>query len=173
MERGFLPFFDPERYSAHHALQTPGSIESVPPRGSVWVWMGMEGVDGSFDAIVFVGYHAREGQGAAIISHTFSGNESIKLNDQVVGETGFNAAIGGEFGVPVVFVSGDQTETAEATQLLGPLETAVVKQAIGYNSAITIHPEKSQEMIRAGVKRGVERRKELKPFKISHPQYSR
>ena len=131
--------------------------------------MMMEGIDGSFDAIVFVGYHAREGQGAAIISHTFSGNESIKLNDQVVGETGFNAAIGGEFGVPVVFVSGDQTETAEATQLLGPLETAVVKQAIGYNSAITIHPEKSQEMIRAGVKRGVERRKELKPFKISHP----
>ena len=90
--------------------------------------MMMEGIDGSFDAIVFVGYHAREGQGAAIISHTFSGNESIKLNDQVVGETGFNAAIGGEFGVPVVFVSGDQTEAAEATQLLGPLETAVVNR---------------------------------------------
>jgi len=131
--------------------------------------MMMHGIDRSFDAVVFVGYHASEGQPAAIISHTFSGAEEISLNGKKVPEAGFNAAIAGEFGVPVVFLSGDQTIAEEARQLLGPIETAVVKQAIGYNSAITIHPEESQRMIREGVKRGIERRKELKPFKLPHP----
>jgi D-amino peptidase len=86
-----------------------------------------------------------------------------------VPEAGFNAAIAGEFGVPVVFLSGDQTIAEEAKQLLGPIETAVVKHAIGYNSAVTIHPEESRRLIREGVKRGIERRKEIPPFKVAHP----
>ncbi len=131
--------------------------------------MMMQGIDNSYDAVVFVGYHASEGQPTAILSHTFSGTEEISLNGKAVPEAGFNAAIAGEFGVPVVFLSGDQTIAEEARQLLGPIETAVVKQAIGYNSAITIHPEESQRLIRAGVKHGIERRKELSPYKLTHP----
>ncbi len=81
--------------------------------------MMMQGIDRSFDAVVFVGYHAHEGQGTAIISHTFTGAEDISLNGKSVGEAGFNAAIAGEFGVPVVFVSGDQTIADEVRRLLG------------------------------------------------------
>jgi len=131
--------------------------------------MMMQGIDSSFDAVVFVGYHASEGAADAIISHTFSGSETVSLNGKPVPEAGFNAAIAGEFGVPVVFLSGDQTIAAEAKRLLGPIETAVVKQAIGYNSAITMHPEESQRLIREGVKRGLERRKEIPAFRLNHP----
>src|SRR5258708_38220708 len=49
----------------------------------------MQGIDKSFDAVVFVGYHASEGQPSAILSHTFSGREEIKLNGTVVPEAGF------------------------------------------------------------------------------------
>jgi D-amino peptidase len=131
--------------------------------------MMMQGIDSSFDAVVFVGYHASEGSADAILSHTFSGSEAISLNGKAVPEAGFNAAIAGEFGVPVVFLSGDQTIAEEAKRLLGPIETAVVKQAIGYTSAITMHPDLSQQLIRDGVKRGIQHRKDIQPFKLSHP----
>jgi len=104
--------------------------------------MMMQGIDSSFDAVVFVGYHAAEGEAAAILSHTFTGNEEVRLNGQAVPEAGFNAAIAGEFNVPVVFLSGDQSITATARKMFGPIETATVKEAIGYYSAISIHPKK-------------------------------
>lgn len=129
----------------------------------------MQGIDDSFGAVVFIGYHASEGQAAAIISHTFNGSTVVKLNGVEVPEAGVNAAIAGDFGVPVVFLSGDQTIGEEARRLLGPIETVAVKQATGYYSAIMIHPEEAQRLIRVGVKRGVERRGELKPYRLAHP----
>lgn len=131
----------------------------------------MQGLDETFDAVVFVGYHAGEGQADAVLAHTMSGLDvfEIKLNGIVVQEAGFNAAIAGEFGVPVVFLSGDQTICDDARNLLGALETAAVKEATGYYSAKMMHPEEAQRLIREGVRRGVERRDELSPFKMDHP----
>ena len=129
----------------------------------------MQGVDSTCDAAVFVGYHAREGAAEGVLAHTFTGAVVVKLNAVEVPEAGFNAAIAGDFGVPVVFVSGDQTIAEETSQLLGPIETAVVKKAIGFNAAEMMPPEESQRLIREGVKRGIERRAEIKPYKISHP----
>ena len=129
----------------------------------------MQGIDESFGAVVFVGYHAAEGQANAVLAHTFTGRMAVKLNGTTVPEAGFNAAIAGDFGVPVVFLSGDQTICEEAKRLLGPIETAAVKQAGGFYSATMMHPEAAQGLIRAGVKRGLERRKELKPYRLSRP----
>jgi D-amino peptidase len=131
----------------------------------------MSGIDGTFDAVVFLGYHAGEGEADAVLAHT---NKSatifeVRLNGMALPEAGFNAAIAGEFNVPVVFLSGDQTICEEARKLFGPIETAAVKQAIGFHAAIMMHPEESQRLIRAGVKHGVERRAELKAYKLAHP----
>jgi D-amino peptidase len=129
----------------------------------------MQGVDTTFDAVVFIGYHAREGRADAVLAHTFSGDEVVKLNGVEMSEAGYNAAIAGDFGVPVVFLSGDQTICSDAKELLGPIETAAVKQAIGFHSARMIPPREAQALIREGVKRGVGRRKDLKPFRVTHP----
>ncbi len=131
----------------------------------------MQGIDETFGAAVFVGYHASEGQADAVLAHTMSSSNvfEIKMNGTPVPEAGFNAAIAGEFGVPVVFVSGDQTICEQARQLFGPIETAAVKEATGFFSAKMMHPEEAQRLIREGVKRAVERRDEMKPFKPSHP----
>lgn len=129
----------------------------------------MQGVDSSFEAVVFIGYHAREGRADAVLAHTFSGDEVVKLNGIEMSEAGYNAAIAGDFGVPVVFLSGDQTICKDGRELLGPIETAPVKQAIGFHSARMIPPTKAQALIREGVKQGVERRKDLKPFRVAHP----
>jgi len=129
----------------------------------------MQGVDDSFGAVVFIGYHAAEGEANAVLSHTFTGRMTIKLNGTTVPEAGFNAAIAGDFGVPVVFLSGDQTICEDAKRLFGPIETAAVKQATGFYSATMMHPEEARGLIRAGVKRGVERRGGLKPYRQPHP----
>jgi len=129
----------------------------------------MQGVDDSFGAVVFVGYHAAEGVASAVLSHTFTGRMAVKLNGTTVPEAGFNAAIAGDFAVPVVFLSGDQTICEDARRLFGPIETATVKQATGFYSATMMHPEEAQGLIRSGVKRGVERRSELKPYRQPRP----
>lgn len=131
----------------------------------------MGGVDASFDAVAFVGFHAAEGQANATQAHTVSGGKifDLKLNGVSVPEAGFNAAIAAEFGVPVVFLAGDQTICDEARRMLGPLETAPVKQAAGVYSAAMLHPEEARRLIRAGIQRGIARRKELPVRKLDRP----
>lgn len=131
----------------------------------------MQGIDDTFDAVVFVGYHASEKQKNAILAHTEDGEKifEVKINGVPVPEAGFNAAIAGDFGVPVVFLSGDKATSDEAIRILGPIETVIVKTGSGFYSGTMLHPEESQRMIREGVKRGIDKRLNLKPYKVSHP----
>ncbi len=131
----------------------------------------MQGIDDTFDAVVFIGYHASEHQRNAILAHMEDGDKisEVRLNGVAVPEAGFNAAIAGDFGVPVVFLSGDSAASMEAIHLLGPIETAVVKSGSGFYSGTMLHPEEAQRMIREGVRRGVERRLQLKPYRLAHP----
>jgi D-amino peptidase len=131
----------------------------------------MQGIDKTFDAVVFVGYHASEQQYNAILAHMEDGDKisAVKLNGVAVPEAGFNAAIAGDLGVPVVFLSGDKAACEEVTHLLGLIETVIVKSGSGFYSGTMLHPEKVQRMIREGVKRGIERRLNLKPYRVVHP----
>jgi D-amino peptidase len=131
----------------------------------------MQGIDNTFDAVIFIGYHASAGQPSAVLAHTMSSRRvaEIQLNGRVASEALFNAAIAGEFGVPVVFLSGDQTICEEARREIGPIETAAVKQATGFYSATMLNLRDVRQQIFEGVKRAVARRAELKPLKLEHP----
>lgn len=132
--------------------------------------LGMvHGLDRTFAAVAFVGYHASEGQSPGILAHTFTGTMEVSLNGRKVPEGGFAGAVAGELGVPVVFVSGDQVIAHELKALFGDLEAAVVKEAIGLNAGVMLPPEVSRQMIRAGIKRGIERRASLRPWKLDGP----
>ena len=108
---------------------------------------------------MFVGYHARTGARQAILSHTWSGRRvaGVWLNGAEVGEIGLNAAVCGHFEVPVIMISGDQTACAEATELLGEVETAIVKRATSRMAAECLSPEVAQEVIHAAATRAVRR----------------
>lgn len=133
--------------------------------------MMMEGIDSSFAAVVFIGYHASTNSMTGVRAHTMSSATltSVELNGVVVPESGFNAAIAGRFGVPVVAISGDDVAVSEAQRLLGNLEGAVVKRAISFHAAQTMTPEAAQTLIREKVKAGVLRRAELKPYVVAAP----
>ena len=117
----------------------------------------IQGVDAA-DAALFIGYHARSGTQHAILDHTWSGSVAeVSLNSQPVGEIGWNAAVCGHFGVPVLMVSGDQNACAEAEALLGPVETAIVKRAKGRMAAECLPPEVAQQKIFDAARRAVQR----------------
>ena len=119
----------------------------------------MQGIDESVDAVFFVGYHARNGSQNAILDHTWSSRTvaNVWLNDLLTGEYGLNAALAGHFGVPVIMASGDQTACQQMSELLGDIETAIVKQAVGRFAAECLPPQVTQELIYTAAHRAVER----------------
>lgn len=93
----------------------------------------------SFDAAVFVGYHAMAKTPFAIHPHTIAGAVvgELRINGRPHGETGLNAAVLASLGIPTVMVTGDETTMAEATDFLGDsIQTVTVKKSTGYNAAI-------------------------------------
>jgi D-amino peptidase len=133
----------------------------------------MQGIDGSYDGVFFIGYHARASSENGILDHTWSTNFiNVWLNDILVGEYGLNAALAGFFGIPVVMISGDQTACKQARELLGNLEIAEVKYASGRHSALCLPPAESQALIRnASIKALENLRKGLapKPYLVQAP----
>ncbi len=131
----------------------------------------MEGIDSLFAAAVFIGYHASTTSPAGVRAHTFSSAylAAVQLNGIYMDEAGVNAAIAGEFGVPVVAISGDNVAVAEAQHIIGPIEGAVVKRAISFHAAATMTPQAAQVLIREKVKAGVARRTELRPYVMKPP----
>ncbi|MDQ3516342.1 MAG: M55 family metallopeptidase, partial [Gemmatimonadota bacterium] len=133
--------------------------------------MMMEGIDSSFNAAVFIGYHSATTNPRGVRAHTISSANlaAVELNGIAVGESGINAAIAGHFGVPVVAISGDDAAVLEAQQLIGPIEGAVVKRALSFHSANTLTPQAGQALIKQKVKAGLTRRASLRPYVIPGP----
>ncbi|MBK8006867.1 MAG: M55 family metallopeptidase [Gemmatimonadetes bacterium] len=131
----------------------------------------MQGIDSSFAAAVFIGYHAATTTPAGVRAHTFSSATlaSVSLNGTPIPEAVMGAAIAGYYGVPVVAISGDNIAVNEAQALIGPMEGAIVKQAISFHSALTMTPAAAQALIRARVQAGVARRQALKPYVLATP----
>ena len=132
--------------------------------------MMMEGIDSTFAAAVFIGYHSSTSNMRGVRAHTMSSATltGVALNGTQMPEGGVNAAIAGHFGVPVVAISGDDAAVAEVSGIVGgaPMEGAVVKRAISFHAAATMTPKAAQELIRAKVKTGVEKRAAIKPFTL-------
>jgi len=131
----------------------------------------MQGVDDSFAAVLFVGYHTSTNNPQGVRAHTMSSANlaDLRLNGVSVPEAGLNAAIAAHYRVPVAMISGDDAIVKEAQALLGPIEGAVVKWAYGFHSARTLTPEASCDRIREAAQKGVARARELKPWTVSAP----
>ncbi|MCR4395579.1 MAG: M55 family metallopeptidase [Candidatus Saccharicenans sp.] len=131
----------------------------------------MEGIDSSFDGVIFIGYHPKEGTPEANLSHTIWGTKfaEIKMNGKVVSEALFNAAVAGHFGVPVIMVCGDQNVVKEAQENFGSVETVMTKESLGFLSAKSAHPKVVQAEIRQKAEKAVRRIKEMKPYTVAKP----
>lgn len=140
-------------------------------RGSPRPLMMMEGIDSSFSAAMFIGYHSATTNARGVRAHTISSATfaAVRLNGQPMSESGINAAIAGHFGVPVVMVSGDEQAVGEVQAMLGSVEGAVVKRSISFHAAAVMTPEASQALIRAKAKAAVLRLREFRPLPSRGP----
>lgn len=151
-------------------------LDKLPPdvqvvRGFPRPLSMMQGIDDSFAAAVFIGYHASEMTTDAVRGHTFSSAKllGVSLNGTEVSEGTYNAAIAGHFGVPVVFASGDSKAVAQIKAAVPAIEGVVVKEPLGYHSAQTRMPARAQEMIRDGVRAALARRASIAPYTVASP----
>jgi D-amino peptidase len=131
----------------------------------------MQGLDETFAAAIFVGYHTSTTNPQGVRAHTMSSATfaDVRLNGVSMPEAGLNAALAGHFNVPVVMLSGDDAITKEAAALLPGLETATVKWAYGFHSARTLTPEAACDRVREAAKKAIGRVKDFKPYRVKEP----
>lgn len=116
----------------------------------------MAGIDETFDAAIFIGYHSGAGYNGSPLSHTMNrGNNYVKINGKKAAEFDMNAYIAAYYDVPVVFVSGDQELCDHAVKLVPAIRTAGVKYGIG-NATFNMSCEKACRLIKEGVKEGLQ-----------------
>jgi len=108
----------------------------------------MQGLDSSFDAVLFISYHGSVGAPAGL-SHTYNPRAVVeaRLNGTVTGEAGINALVAAHYGVPVVLVTGDGCACAETAALIPGVHVAVVKEHISRLAAHSLHPARACALI--------------------------
>jgi D-amino peptidase len=109
----------------------------------------MAGLDASFDAAMFIGYHPKDGS-EGILSHTIMGSviRDVVINGKSYGETGICAAMAGHYDVPVVMVSGDNMLKEEARDLMPDIPFVTTKHVLSGCAAKMLHPKRTEKMIR-------------------------
>ena len=109
----------------------------------------MQGLDESFDAVLFIGYHAAMPT-AGVLSHTYNPRAiaNVTINEQITGEAGLNALVAQHFGVPVAVITGDQHVLPEAAPFCPGIRGAQVKTSISRYAAHNLHPDEARELIR-------------------------
>ena len=129
----------------------------------------MEGIDETFGAAVFIGYHASAGTPNANLEHTWSGRVTdVKINGVSLPEAGLNALIAGHFNVPVVFISGDQAVCDQVKALFGEVGLVAVKKGIGA-ATLSLHPEVAAQQIKEGVEKALRNRGQYRPYRLTPP----
>lgn len=128
------------------------------------------GIDSSYDTMIMVGFHARSGVEGALLPHSYSRkNLNIRINGKVVGEIGMEAAVAGDFGVPLWLVTGDSAGMEEAKQIVEGVKTVSVKEALGEFEALCYTPAVTARNIYDATKEVVTVNPGVKPLQFSGP----
>ncbi len=128
-------------------------------------------LDESYDALFFVGQHAKAGTPEAPLAHTYSSKtvEYYKLNGIEMGEFGCRAVMAGTMDVPTVFIAGDDKAVAEAKALVPEIYGAAVKQGLALELAIHLAPQAAQALIRQVAAEATANIDRVPPLKMEPP----
>ncbi len=132
--------------------------------GSGTGWMPE--LDSSFDAMLLIGMHAMSGTPNANLQHT---KWVINKGEYYLSEATMAAALAGDYGVPTVFISGDNYVVQETREKIPGIKSAVVKKSLGVYMARSRCPGAVAEMIHANVTAGLQERSTIEPFAIPGP----
>jgi D-amino peptidase len=129
----------------------------------------VQGLDASFDGVIFIGYHARAGAENGFLAHTGAGVvKGLWLNGTEVGEGGLNTFFAGSIGVPVILASGDKTFSEEIKKIT-PTRTVITKEAIGLSAAKLLHPDVVNKELQTQTLAAIKDLKNAKPLSVKDP----
>jgi len=130
----------------------------------------VQGIDDTFDALILIGYHSMVGTENGVLSHTMTGCiKQLSINSRPIGEPELSALTAGHYGIPTVFVAGDQTVVNEMTWFVGEIPHAITKYGMGRETGRLNHPEVTREAITEGVFNALSDLSRFKPFQMELP----
>ena len=123
------------------------------------------------DAVVLLGYHSMAGTQCGILEHSWSSVkiQNVYINGEKVGELAMDAAAAGEYGKPVIMVSGDDKACAEAKALMPEVVCAEVKKGLNIYGAMLMPPRAAHELICKKSMEAVKNFNNCKPFSFDKP----
>lgn len=128
------------------------------------------GIDGSVDAIVCIGMHARA-YTDGFEAHTESFGVNYRVNGVDFSETHEEALSGARFGIPVIMVSGDNVLGEQLKPEFPQMQYAVVKIAKGHMVAVPFPPQEVAQRIETAAKQAMEKfvGGEFRPYYLPPP----
>ncbi|MBQ3015413.1 MAG: M55 family metallopeptidase [Clostridia bacterium] len=138
-------------------------VRGKPILGDKWRGVGGEG----FDGLYMVGLHTMQHTGALLAHSYLKEYDSIHLNSILIGEIGMEAALAGEHGIPLKFVSGDDLGCREAKEFIPGIVTYAVKESLGNDTAVCYPPRVTASGLTEAAKAAAEAN--IKPFTVSAP----
>lgn len=149
------------------ASQLPECVEVIRGWSGHYLCMA-DGVDESFDAAMFVGYHAAAGRNGNPLSHTESRRPCrVLLNGKTGSEFLLYSWACAMYGVPTVFLSGDRMLTEDSCGLHPGLHTVAVKDGFG-GMTRNLHPKAACDQIRRQAEASL--KQDLAKAKIALPE---
>lgn len=115
----------------------------------------MFGIDASFSAALYIGYHNKAGADTNPLAHTLSGAVSrLLINGEVASEFTLNALCASRYGVPSAFLSGDAGMCAEAEVEVPGIATLATSEGFG-PATKSLVPAAAVIAIREGVEKAL------------------
>ncbi len=156
-----------------HSNSSTLSVSTLEP--SAKLVMGGLGpkmlLDRGYSAVAFLGQHARANRERAVMAHSYSslGIQKLTMNGSEVGEIETRAALAGAFGVPVIFLSGDQAAADDLLAIVKDAEVAVVKEGLGYYACLSLSASTAQTLIEQKAAAAMRKLATIKPYRIEGP----
>jgi len=159
-------------WDGHDGSQTLSAL-TIEPRarlliGSPGVTMTLER---RYAAIGFLGQHSRADVANGIMAHSYSslGIQNMRVNGKAMGEIETRAALAGAFGIPVIFISGDDAAVEELRAIVPQAEAVSVKEGLGRYTCLSLSADAARKAIAEHARLSVAKIASIKPYRIDGP----
>ncbi len=131
-------------------------------------WIGNK--DESFTGVILLGLHSKAGTPDGLLAHSYEHDiKDIRINNCSVGEIGMEAAIAGDFGTPLILITGDSNGVEEAGEMIKNIESVTVKRSLSKTGAICYPLEYTISKIYNAAKKIVKNPPDVDPVKFEPP----
>lgn len=97
----------------------------------------------SFDGVLYLGYHSKEGTINGVLAHTFNSKaiQYFKVNGKTIGELDVDSWAAAEYGFSPLFCASDDICLAQVKEIEPKIRTVVTKYGKGRNTADLREPD--------------------------------